>query len=164
MAQDPYKYFRVEARGLLDQMGRGVLELEERGGAAPAEVIARLLRAAHTLKGAARVVKQRDIADRAHAIEEVLAPYRDGAAGGVPREAVSSLLQHCDGIADGIAALSAPAPAPGPAPPGHIQGQGQGQGQEKARGHTQARVDGALAGRNERGAQSERSERPAPDK
>ena len=38
----------------------------------------RLLRLAHTLKGAARVVKQPEIADLAHAIEEVLAPYRDG--------------------------------------------------------------------------------------
>src|ERR1700728_4315815 len=75
MARDPYRYFRIEARELLDQLGKGALELDK-GPAAP-ELIASMLRLAHTLKGAARVVKQREIADHAHAIEDVLAPFRD---------------------------------------------------------------------------------------
>src|ERR1700732_4672217 len=32
MAQDPYKYFRLEARDLLDQFAKGILELEKSGG------------------------------------------------------------------------------------------------------------------------------------
>ena len=75
MARDPYRYFRVEARELLEQLGRGALELDK-GSAAP-DVIARMMRSAHTLKGAARVVKQREIADHAHAIEDALAPFRE---------------------------------------------------------------------------------------
>ena len=34
VANDPYQYFRVEARELLDQLGRGVLELERKGSPA----------------------------------------------------------------------------------------------------------------------------------
>ena len=78
MAQDPYKYFRPEARDLLDQFAKGILDLEKSGTSATA--IQRLLRLAHTLKGAARVVKQSEIADRAHAIEDALSPLRDCAA------------------------------------------------------------------------------------
>ena len=63
MAPDPYKYFRPEARELLDQFAQGVLELEK--GEASAAAVQRLLRLAHTLKGAARVVKQSEIAERA---------------------------------------------------------------------------------------------------
>src|SRR5688572_30521619 len=94
MAQDPYKYFRIEARELLDQMGKGVLALEK--GPIDLDLVARLLRYAHTLKGAARVVKQRGIADRAHAIEDTLAPFRDGAP--VERDGIDSLLKNLDEI------------------------------------------------------------------
>src|SRR6266852_3535169 len=76
MAKDQYKYFRIEARELLEGLNQGVLELE-RGGSQK-DVLARLLRLAHTLKGASRVVKQPGIAECAHAIEDAFAPYRDG--------------------------------------------------------------------------------------
>ena len=56
MASDRYKFFRVEARELLDGLTKGVLELEK--GAAVKEQVALLLRLAHTLKGTSRVVKQ----------------------------------------------------------------------------------------------------------
>ena len=69
MRKDPYKYFRVEARELLDVLSRGLLELER--SAEPA-VVERLLRAAHTLKGAARVVGATEIGDVAHALEDEL--------------------------------------------------------------------------------------------
>ena len=57
MAKDPYKYFRVEARELVDGLGEAALELEKGigGRRAPSP---RMLRLAHTLKGAARVVEQ----------------------------------------------------------------------------------------------------------
>jgi two-component system, chemotaxis family, sensor kinase CheA len=96
MARDPYQYFRVEAREILDQLGKGTLELDE--GAAAPERIARMLRLAHTLKGAARVVKQREIANHAHEIEDALAPFRDQ-AGAVSRAGIDAMLQALDKIA-----------------------------------------------------------------
>src|SRR5258708_15722301 len=75
MAQDPYKYFRIEARELLQGMSQGILELEK--GGAGKELVNKLLRLAHTLKGASRVVRQTGIGDLAHAIEDSLTPYRE---------------------------------------------------------------------------------------
>src|SRR4051812_2406438 len=95
MAQDLYKYFRPEARELLDQFSRGVLDLEKGGDGAA--TLQRLLRLAHTLKGAARVVKQPEIANRAHAIEDVLSPLRDR-ADKVEREQIDTVLGHLDVI------------------------------------------------------------------
>lgn len=105
MAQDRYKYFRVEVRELLDQLSTGVLDLEK--GAATAETTARLLRLAHTLKGAARVVKQREMADGAHAIEEALAPHRESAVS-VPRECIDTVLRLIDDIGARATALAPP--------------------------------------------------------
>jgi len=112
MAQDPYRYFRVEARELLDQLARGALDLERAEHAA--EPVARLLRLAHTLKGAARVVKQVEIADLAHQIEDVLTPLRDSAVAAA-REHVDAILGQLDAIGGHVAALAAPtAPASDP--------------------------------------------------
>lgn len=98
MSRDPYRYFRIEARELVDQLGAGALELEK-GPADPAAVVARLLRVAHTLKGAARVVKHHQIADLAHATEDALEPVRDGAAP-VTRERVDALLRIADAMTE----------------------------------------------------------------
>jgi two-component system chemotaxis sensor kinase CheA len=95
MALDPYRYFRLEARELLEQFGKDILELE-RHGSSPA-TIQRLLRVAHTLKGAARVVKQTEIADRAHAVEDSLALLRE-VTGTVPSQLIETLLRHADDI------------------------------------------------------------------
>jgi two-component system, chemotaxis family, sensor kinase CheA len=111
MPEDPLRYFRVEARELLDQLGQGVLDLEA-GPPAP-DLVARLLRAAHTLKGAARVVRQPAIADRTHELEEVLAPFRETSAP-VPVETVRRSLRLLDTLNAGVAELS---PAPVAAPP-----------------------------------------------
>src|ERR1700676_4639439 len=107
MAQDPYIYFRVESRDLLDQFAKGVLELEK--GGSGAATVRRLLRLAHTLKGAARVVKQSAIADRAHAIEDALSPFRDSTET-VAREQIDAVLAHLDQI-DGQIVTLGPAPA-----------------------------------------------------
>lgn len=110
MTKDPYRYFRIEARELLDQMGSAVLELER--GAGDAQTVPRLLRLAHTLKGAARVVRQVAIADHAHAIEDLIGPLRE-VAGPIPREVVEAMLQRLDGMGTLLAAIDqAPAPAP----------------------------------------------------
>ena len=103
MAQDPYKYFRPEARDLVDQFAKGILDLEKGGGHAAA--VRQLLRLAHTLKGAARVVKQAEIAERAHAIEDTLSPFRDS-ADGLAREQINTILQHLDEIGSRIATLA----------------------------------------------------------
>ena len=93
MAKDPYKYFRVEARELLDGLAQGILQLEKE---APArQVVARLLRLAHTLKGAARVVKQPGIAELAHTVEGILTTHRE-ASGPLSMEQGSELLRLLD--------------------------------------------------------------------
>jgi two-component system, chemotaxis family, sensor kinase CheA len=107
MGGDPYKYFRIEARELVEQLGKGLLELEK--GASPA-LVARLFRYAHTLKGAARVVKQLQIAKAAHELEELFAPLRDS---NDPAPRVDPMLAELDKIAPLLAALdTAPAPSP----------------------------------------------------
>jgi two-component system chemotaxis sensor kinase CheA len=103
MTADPYKYFRPEARDIVDQFAQGVLELEK--GASGAETIQRLLRLAHTLKGAARVVKQSEIAERAHAIEDTLSPLRERGEA-VAREQIDAILAHLDVIASRLVTLA----------------------------------------------------------
>ena len=105
--QDPLKYFRVEAREILEQLQSGLLELERSG--AQAQRTQRLLRAAHTLKGAARVVKQLEIANLAHQFEDLLLPVRD-----VERALATPEIEALLAVVDAIAARMqelAPAPA-----------------------------------------------------
>jgi two-component system chemotaxis sensor kinase CheA len=113
MPTDPYKYFLPEARDLLDQLGQGALELEK--GLGSADLVQRLLRYAHTLKGAARVVKQVEIADRAHAIEGALAPFRDSATD-VPSDRIDAILNLVDEMGTRVSALGAPQPSGKPSP------------------------------------------------
>ncbi|WP_431258971.1 Hpt domain-containing protein [Roseateles chitinivorans] len=105
MAKDPYRFFRVEARDLLRQMGEAVLAAEQ----APApDLPPRLLRLAHTLKGAASVVRLPAIAAQAHAIEDLLTPLRDAdAAPG--RAELDALLALIDAAEESITALDVPA-------------------------------------------------------
>jgi two-component system, chemotaxis family, sensor kinase CheA len=105
VANDPYRYFRVEARDLLDRLGKGVMELERRGS--PGEAVPRLLRFAHTLKGAARVVKQAEIATLAHEIEDRLEPFREGREA-VPREGLDTLLEILDAMGARLTELVPP--------------------------------------------------------
>jgi len=101
---DPYKYFRVEGPELLERLGMGALAIDK--GSPIEGGVAALLRHAHTLKGAARVVKQVSIAEHAHAIEEVLSPHR-ALAEGIPRECAGALFAQIDAIAAELALLSA---------------------------------------------------------
>jgi two-component system chemotaxis sensor kinase CheA len=102
MAQDPYKYFRIEARELLQGLSQGVLELEK--GAVGKDLVNKLLRLAHTLKGASRVVRQPGIGDLAHAIEDSLAPYREGRES-IPPFRINELLRLLDAIGTKLGSL-----------------------------------------------------------
>jgi two-component system, chemotaxis family, sensor kinase CheA len=113
MTRDRYQYFRIEARDLLDQLGQGALDLEK--GTPEPDAVARLLRLAHTLKGAARVVKQREIADCAHAMEDALAPFRDSSRP-VPRDCIDLMLTLLDDAGTRVAVLTLPS-SPGTAAP-----------------------------------------------
>jgi len=110
-ARDPLRYFRIEARELVDQISAAVLDLDQQAGP---DLVARLLRYAHTLKGAARVVKQTEIADRAHILEEVLVPYR-GEEAPLPAGEMTELLRLNDEIARFVGELERPAPVAAPA-------------------------------------------------
>src|SRR5690242_12074798 len=112
MIKDRYRFFRIEARELLEALSRGLLELERAPG--DRALVARLLRSAHTLKGASRVVGQAAIGDLAHAAEDALAAHREASASPVPRDAIDALLRLVDEMAAGVAALE---PAPAPRPP-----------------------------------------------
>ncbi|MGK5685565.1 hybrid sensor histidine kinase/response regulator [Actinoplanes sp. URMC 104] len=119
--RDPLRYFRIEARELVDQISAGVLDLDQQP---EPDVVARLLRFAHTLKGAARVVRQQEIADRAHEFEEVLVPHRDEAPPALAADQMRELLRLNDEISGYVDALSAPAApvaAPAPAEPEPIR-------------------------------------------
>ena len=70
--------------------------------------MAQLLRLAHTLKGAARVVKRSDIGDCAHAIEDTLAPLRESKQQAT-RAQIDTLLKHLDDIHERLASISLPA-------------------------------------------------------
>ncbi|MBL9037552.1 MAG: Hpt domain-containing protein, partial [Archangium sp.] len=105
MTKDPFKYFRIEARELSDGLSRGVLELEKGGGT---EHVRQLLRVAHTLKGAARVVKQAGIAGLAHDIEALLAPYRDDPRLTPTKETIDGLLKRVDEVGVLVSALALP--------------------------------------------------------
>jgi two-component system chemotaxis sensor kinase CheA len=107
MAKDPYRYFRIEARELLEGLGKSVLDLEK--APSDTEVIRGLLRLAHTLKGASRAVKLSAIGEDAHVMEDVLAPFRQTSIP-VPQEQLDRLLQLVDSIGVRIDAIDAVVP------------------------------------------------------
>jgi two-component system chemotaxis sensor kinase CheA len=110
MAQDRFKYFRIEARELIDGLTKGLLDLES--GADP-QAVPRMLRLAHTLKGAARIVSHRELAELAHQMEDVLAPLRGGA---VPQR-LDGALALLDRMTAQLAGLQATEPRSSPGIP-----------------------------------------------
>jgi two-component system, chemotaxis family, sensor kinase CheA len=109
MAKDPYKFFRIEAREIIDGMSKIALAIER--GAADATAVDQILRLAHTLKGAARVVREPAMADQAHAIEGLLTPLRDGGQAPGPAHA-GAILRSLDLLSARLAELSPAAEAP----------------------------------------------------
>jgi two-component system chemotaxis sensor kinase CheA len=113
---DPYRYFRIEARELVDEISAGLTRL--RRGGATAALVAELLRHAHTLKGAARVVDQARIADHTHALETLLERFRGSED--PPRETdLPAMFEIVDGISAELALVPAgdQVATPGPATP-----------------------------------------------
>ncbi len=106
MASDPYKYFRPEAKDLVGQLSAGFLELEKKG--LDAAVLAKLFRVAHTLKGAARIVKHAELAALSHSLETWMAPLKDGSA--LPAR-LDEPLRMIDQMIACVTALDSPAPA-----------------------------------------------------
>ena len=100
---DPYKYFRIEARELLDQLGKGVLELERgrvagAGRAPPAA-------GAHAEGGGARREAARDRRPRARDRGRAGATsLRDGARR--PRERIDAVLALLDAMTARCSALA----------------------------------------------------------
>lgn len=95
MAGDALQYFRIEAREHIERLNADLLELERTPG--DAELVNRLFRVAHTLKGAARMVSQNDIGAIAHKVEDVLGALRDDGLEAT-EELVSGLLQAVEVI------------------------------------------------------------------
>ncbi|HEX2572020.1 MAG TPA: response regulator [Polyangia bacterium] len=106
-------YFRAEAADLIEQLTRGLLDLEKDGSRV--DVVGHCFRLAHTLKGAARVVGRMQVGELAHAMEDALAAYRDGSLP-IDRQSVSDLLRLLEIIR--LEALGEAAPSPVAAAPG----------------------------------------------
>ncbi len=68
--------FGVEAEEHLQKLNEGILQLER--GEADADVMAEILRAAHTLKGSARMMGFKDINQVAHKLEDLLGEIKEG--------------------------------------------------------------------------------------
>ena len=109
---DLYQYFKIEAREIVADLGRDVINLEKTG--ADTGLLPRVLRQIHTLKGAARVVRLPRIAEIAHAMEDALTPHR-GASDRPTTAEIGHLLEQVDLISSEIAALD-PVAADAPAP------------------------------------------------
>jgi two-component system chemotaxis sensor kinase CheA len=123
---DPFKYFRVEAHEIVGDLAKGLGELET---SADAALVTKLLRLAHTLKGAARIVRHKELAELSHDLETALDPLRATPAAG-RNEAALAIL---DQMSAHVAAMTAPvvpaaptapiavvAPEP-PAPPARLE-------------------------------------------
>jgi two-component system, chemotaxis family, sensor kinase CheA len=116
--EDLYKYFKIESRELVGSLTRDILELEKDG---PREDLLRSLsRGAHTLKGAARVVQLPEIAEIAHAMEDVLAEFH-GSATAMPKDCIGRLLGQVDKISERVNTLDAASGQDAPVPASAIE-------------------------------------------
>lgn len=94
---DYVEMFREEADGYLVRLNEGLLALER--DPSDAAVVNDVFRAAHSLKGTARMLELSDIADVAHALEDLLDGVRSGRYPMTPALA-DALLAGVDAVAD----------------------------------------------------------------
>jgi len=73
--KDPKRYYRIEAREIVDGMSAELLALSK--GETRPEATSRLFRQAHTLKGAATVVGDTAVVETARILEDVLGAHRE---------------------------------------------------------------------------------------
>ena len=91
----PADEFLEEAQELLQEIEESLLLLEE--DPVDQNVIQRLFRSAHTLKGGAAMVGMSDLANHAHEFEAILSQLRSGTLTSTP-EIVSVLLRGKDNL------------------------------------------------------------------
>lgn len=118
------RLYAEEAAARLSRLGLAVMDLEAQqrtGRPATAGVVDAMFRDAHSLKGGAAMVGLPEVAQAAHALEDMLEALR-GDLAAVSPEATDALLEALDGLRALIddAVDSAPAPAAEERdPPGH---------------------------------------------
>lgn len=91
-----FELFRLEAETQSATLGSGLLELEN--GAAPGPVLEKLMRAAHSLKGAARIVNLPTAVRIAHAMEDCFVAAQQGSLS-LSRAEIDLLLRGADLLA-----------------------------------------------------------------
>ena len=116
MTKDPYRYFRIEARELLEA-ARKVGARAEKGASGKDGHRAAAAPGAHAQGGVARRQAAGRSREDAHAIEDVLAPFREGGASRA-RGGLNRLLELVDGIGGRLASIdpAAEPPCQGEAP------------------------------------------------
>ena len=124
--KDPKRYYRIEAREIVDGMSAELLALSK--GETRPEATSRLFRQAHTLKGAATVVGDTAVVETARILEDVLGAHRE-AKTHLSLQEVTEFLHIAEAL-DGMLTSEAPAlpagiaaqpdepgsPVPGPVP------------------------------------------------
>ncbi len=96
--------FKAEASEYVAQLSHGLLGLEKNPGQSP--LLQSLFRAAHTLKGNARLMGCPDMQRLAHRLEDILSEIRDGKRACDSR-LVTAMLKTVDGISVLVQALGA---------------------------------------------------------
>jgi len=102
--------FVEEAREHVRALEHGIPELEN---GADGEAVNALFRAAHTIKGSARMLKLMAVSESAHQLEDVLGHLREGKLGYTPalgnrmRRGVDFIARQVDQVADGLEPLPA---------------------------------------------------------
>jgi two-component system, chemotaxis family, sensor kinase CheA len=96
---DPLEVFRVESQELLEQIEQGLLDLESNPG--DTELVARVFRALHTLKGSGAMFGYEALAAFTHHCETAFDRVRKGQAAATPRliGAVLAALDHMRALA-----------------------------------------------------------------
>ena len=97
---DPSEVFRAESQELLEQVEQGLLDLESKPG--DSELIARVFRALHTLKGSGAMFGYTALAAFTHHCETAFDRVRKGEAPATPRliAAVLAALDHMRALAE----------------------------------------------------------------
>lgn len=97
---DPSEVFRVESQELLEQIEQGLLDLE--GNPEDSELIARVFRALHTLKGSGAMFGYEALAAFVHHCETAFERVRKGQAAATPKliGAVLAALDHMRALAE----------------------------------------------------------------
>jgi len=89
--------FLDEANEYLQKLNADMLELEKFAGTAQPDLVNRVLRGSHTLKGSASMVNLKNISELAHKMEDCLQVVRDNNLK-VPRPLIDVLFKSCDAV------------------------------------------------------------------